>query len=328
MESRETIEQAAGAWIAKRDMGPWSESDASMLEAWLAESAAHRVAYYRLNAAWEESGRLRALGGAIVPTASTPPAEEPEEGGVRKPRRKVFALAASVLIAAIGVIAATTAGHFWPWGSTYETTVGGLTAVPLEDGSRITLNTDSELRVKLAPTERRIELGRGEAFFEVAKDPTRPFIVHAGNQRVIAVGTQFSVRRERDEVRVVVTEGAVRIETDTVSRVAPQLVSAGASARSGAGNVHVQKKSTEELEQTLSWRSGTLTFRDTPLADAIAEFNRYNTRKIVIEDPAIAALQVGGVFRPTNLDLFVHLLEDGFPVHATEEANRIVLTSR
>jgi len=325
MESREGIEQTAAAWIAKRDMGPWNESDAAVLEAWLAESVAHRVAYYRLNAAWEESGRLRAMGGAIVATAATPPIDEPAAGGVRKQRRKIFALAASVLVASI---AATTVGYLWPWGSTYRTSVGGLTAVPLEDGSRITLNTDSELRVKLASTERRIELGHGEAFFEVAKDPKRPFVVHAGNKRVIAVGTQFSVRRDRDDVRVVVTEGTVRIETDAAEPVATRLLSAGASARSGAADMLVQKKSTVEIEQTLSWRNGTLTFRDTPLADAVAEFNRYNTRKIVIQDPSIAAIQVGGIFRPTNVDLFVHLLEDGFPVQAAEEADRIILTSK
>src|SRR5262249_13172566 len=106
------------------------------------------------------------------------------------------------------------------------------------------------------------------------------------------------------------------------------LLPAGSVATSEADAVLVQKAPLSKLEQGLAWRSGTLAFHDTPLAEAIAEFNRYNERKIVIEDPAIAAIEVGGLFRATNLDPFVHLLQDRFPIQASEDQDRIVLRSR
>jgi transmembrane sensor len=217
----------------------------------------------------------------------------------------------------------------------YTTVVGGLAAVPMSDGSRVTLNTDSALRVALDAHERLIELDHGEAFFEVAHDAARPFIVKAGNKRIVAVGTQFAVRYEGENVRVSVFEGTVRFETDRPARGTapreqsepPLLLAAGTIARAEHDAVLVQKTGAAEIEQSLTWRTGILTFRDTPLADAVAEFNRYNTRKIVIEDPAIAAVEVGGIFRATNLDPFVHLLEEAFPIRATEEDERIVLRS-
>jgi transmembrane sensor len=106
------------------------------------------------------------------------------------------------------------------------------------------------------------------------------------------------------------------------------LLPAGSVASSESGAVLVKKADVTQIERHLTWRSGTLTFRDTPLADAVAEFNRYNRRQIVIEDPAIAAIEVGGVFRATNLEPFIHLMEEGFPVTVTEEGDRIVLRAR
>ena len=198
----------------------------------------------------------------------------------------------------------------------------------MPDGSKVTLNTDSEIRVAVTEKERHVELKHGEAFFEVAKDPNRPFVVSVAGQRIVAVGTAFSVRRQGNDIRVIVSEGKVRVEVPGKDAALMEPVPAGSVVRTASNEVLVQTKPITEIEQSLSWRSGLLTFRDTPLAEAIAEFNRYNTRQIVIEDPAIAAIQVGGIFRATNLDAFVHLLQDGFPVRATAEEERIVLRSR
>jgi transmembrane sensor len=328
MESREQAEQEATRWIAQRETGPWEQRDADEFASWLAASFGHRAAYYRLNAAWQEAGRLKALnaGAARLPTASS----------ATRARARVFAIAASLLLAVGAALFVLRDASFHS--DRHTTVVGGLEAVPMTDGSRVTLNTDSQLRISLTEQERRVELERGEAYFEVAKDPNRPFVVRAGNQRVIAVGTQFSVRREGDNVRVVVTEGTVRMEPAEDAEVSAAgansggaevlMLEAGSVARAGHDAVLVQKKSLAEIEQGLSWRSGLLTFRETPLADAVAELNRYNTRKIVIEDPAVAAMQVGGVFRSTNLDPFVRLIEEGFPVRVSQEGDRIVLRSK
>jgi transmembrane sensor len=171
-----------------------------------------------------------------------------------------------------------------------------------------------------------VELNHGEAFFEVAKDPTRPFVVKAGHARVIAVGTQFSVRREGDQVDVVVIEGHVRVERDHQTEGAPPaLLAPGDVARSDGQGVLVQEKPLPEAEAILSWRSGFLVFHDTPLKEAVAQFNRYNTRKIVIDDPNVANLRIGGNFKSTNSEAFVRLIESGLPIHAEHQGGQIIL---
>jgi len=370
--SREAAESAAATWIAKRDSAEWGAAETSAFEAWLAESVSHRVAYYRLNAVWQEAGRLRALSrgllpaDTVTPTGDSPAVSPPDVANFSAEpqrllgrslrqsqafvRRAPWALAASV---ALGLCIAVAVYKFerTPL-NRFSTVIGGLEAVPLADGSRVTLNTDSELQVSLEPTERVVNLNHGEAYFEVAQDKSRPFIVNAGNKRLIAMGTQFSVRRDGENVQVIVTEGTVRMEdrrarspsvpaqtslssssgsADSASSEASGsaevvLLPAGSVARAQADAVLVRNERPAEIEQHLSWRSGVLTFRDTPLADAVAEFNRYNERKIVIEDPSIATLQLGGIFRATNIDPFIELLEQGFPVRASVEGNRILLT--
>jgi transmembrane sensor len=320
----------AAAWIARRGTEGWTQADAAALEAWLKESASHRVAYYRINAAWEEAGRLRALKGRA---AGSLRAASPGSG--HHSRLPLGLAAGLVFMVLIGLL----------WGyknelfhsNHYVTVVGGLEAVPLADGSRVTLNTDSDLRVLLSPKERDVELNRGEAFFEVAKDPSRPFVVNAGRKRIIAVGTQFSVLRQGDDIRVVVNEGTVRLEdssggptTRNIQNSEGQLetvvLPAGSVARVESDAVLVRRAGSAEIEQHLSWRSGLLTFRDTPLSEAVAEFNRYNERKIIIQDSSIGSLQLGGIFRSTNIDPFIDLLEQGFPVRAKVDGDRILLT--
>ncbi len=323
MSDRQGAERAAAAWIAKRDAGPWTNEDAGTFDAWLSASASHRAAYYRLNGAWQETGRLKALMRSSA-AAAAKTSENPEGApGSRKLRLAIAAGIMTIVGIASFIHQSALLNHH-----EYSTVVGGLQAVPMSDGSKVTLNTDSEIRMSVTDTERRIELKQGEAFFEVAKDPRRPFVVSAGDQRIIAVGTAFSVRRQGHDIRVVVTEGKVRVEIPGKEAALLEPLSAGSIVSTASGDVLVKTKPIAEIEQSLSWRSGLLTFRDTALATAVAEFNRYNARKIVIEDPAIAAIEIGGIFRATNLDPFVHLLEDGFPIRATTEDKRIVLRSR
>jgi transmembrane sensor len=320
VRTREELEQAAATWIARREGGAWTEADATSLAAWLAQSAGHRVAYYRLNAAWIEAGRVRAVD-AAAPAAGTAPPADPALPKSR-PRFATFAVAATVLILlSAGFVAFRdelfrTQEHF-------TTAIGGLQTIPLSDGSCVLLNTDGEIRVSLTNRERRVEIDRGEAFFDVAPDARRPFVVHAGERRVIAVGTQFSVRRQERDLHVTVVEGTVRLE----SHARDTLLPAGSSAQARGDDVHVEQRPLTDVERQLTWRSGVLTFRDTTLADAVAEFNRYSTRKLVVGDPKIATLQVSGVFRSDGVDSFVRLLERGFAVQAAVQPNQIVLTA-
>jgi transmembrane sensor len=381
MEKSSQTEEQAAHWLLRRDNTGWNEADQQALDAWLESSTANTVAFVRLEAAWQQTQRLKAFSAGTargaVPSPGdwqfTPFFDERHSGAApvtdaapapgaspARRRTRLYRTLAATLV--LGLIAGTT-WYFSPAGPTYQTPVGGTQSVPMSDGSNVTLNTNTRIQVALTDKERHVQLERGEAFFEVAKDPNRPFIVSAGSKRVIAVGTKFSVEREVDKVRVVVSEGTVRIEDATASRgansarssgagankagtaVLPEgesraaggeglagegvMLSAGSVARAQGDSVLVQDKPLPEvIEEYLSWRSGYLIFHDVPLAAAVAQFNRYNTRKIQIDDSAVASIKVSGKFRSTNFEAFVRLLEDGFAIRAQTTDDQIILTKR
>jgi transmembrane sensor len=330
------IEKAAAEWMVRRERASWSESEQARLDAWLSASAAHRVAFIRLQTAWADAERIKLLAknGLVVPETWRPaPPVTPDIplGNGRPDRGRARSrLSAAAVAASLMLVTGLAGWHFWSLRATsYRTDVGGLSAISIKDGSTITLNTDSDIRIALSGTERRVELDRGEAFFEVAKDPERPFVVEAGDKRVIAVGTKFSVRRERNNIRVIVTEGRVRVEHSGASRVLETaMISPGAVAVAGAAGVLVQDKPLADAEERLSWRKGTLVFHDTQLTEAVAEFNRYNTQQIDIEDREVGALRVGGQFRSNNARGFVRLLAEAFPIQVDARDDRIVLRHR
>lgn len=328
------IDTAAGDWFTRRHGDEWTPEVQSQLEHWLSESPLHRVAYLRIEHAWERAERLKVL--ATGAAHSIPPpgqwARSPFFGfrGVRSSRRRRSWTQVTARTLAASLAAAACLIGVWVFvsrGPVYRTPVGGLEKLSLADGSTLTLNTDSKIRLEFSDQERRLQLLRGEAFFDVAKDPIRPFIVEAGSRHVVAVGTQFSVRREDDEgdIEVVVTEGVVRIDGAPGSaRVLP----AGTIAHANAASVLLQKTAAPAAQEALSWRQGVLVFHDLTLAQAAAEFNRYNARQIVVDDPAIAALTIAGSFRANNVEAFVRLLEKGYPVRAQVEGDRVLLTGR
>jgi transmembrane sensor len=201
------------------------------------------------------------------------------------------------------------------------TAVGENRTVALADGSRVTLNTDSRLRID-ASHPRTVRLERGEAYFDVAHDPAHPFVVEAGGSRVTVLGTRFTVRREGDAVRVLVAQGRVRL---AANGGAVELArNEEATARAGA--IVRAAHSEAQTAQRLAWREGRIVFDGTSLAAAAAEFNRYNERQIVVSDPVAARMAIGGSFAPANVDGFVRLLEQGFGLHARRHGKDIVVT--
>ena len=352
MADSRQIEALAADWLARRDADGWTADEQQGLDTWLTASARHKVAFLRLQSAWAETGRLQALA-AGLPAGTLPPrrgamADEdgpkadarpdlrgltfaPRDRSGRRRRGWQHGLAAALALVAIGSVA---------WGSwqltgreqaSYASAVGRIETVTLPDGSTATLSSDSRLEVQLSRGERHVALAKGEAFFDVAHDARRPFVVEADGRRVAAVGTRFSVRRDPEEIRVVVTEGKVRLESRAGPDGAAQPVSllpAGSVATAGRNGVLVRSVPVADAERYLEWREGFLTFDDTSLADAAAEFNRFNTRKLELGDAAVADLRVGGNFRWSNAEGFAHLLEQGFPVRAERHADRIVLRTR
>lgn len=334
MLSHSQIEDHAAAWLAKRDSGEWAPADQRGLAEWLAEATAHRVAFLRLEATWEEARRLKAVS-AGLPAGIVPPQGgwrqspyfEPGGSGTAAVARggrsfaRPLGVAASILVAALlGALVYVLRSGFGD--DQYSTSVGALASVPLQDGSAVTLNTGSRIRVALKARERRVELEQGEAFFVVAKDPTRSFVVTAGGKRIVALGTQFSVRRDGADLRVIVTEGAVRVES---AKRSGQLT-AGSVAHTRDDDLLVQNESVGEAERLLSWREGYLTFHETSLAEAAAELNRYNTRHIIIDDPKVAAIRISGTFKPNHYEAFVRLMQEGYAIQATPVGGNIKLS--
>ncbi len=346
MSTGTRTDQIAAAWLARLDRDGWSPQARAELDVWLEAATEHRVAFLRLRAAWDESGRLAALGaGRKAPgppprghwrpafgagRAAGPHAPPPMRAPQRRPMWAFGAVAAALAVSVL-------LGVAWlrferPVETSYRTAMGDLRAIPLEDGSRITLSSDSAVRVRFGRGERHVALERGEAFFDVAKDRSRPFVIVAGERRVRVVGTRFAVRRgdAGAGLRVVVTQGLVQLESgpaaDGRARPTTLLPAGSVALASGAGLV-VRTGTVADAERALDWRNGYLDFNDTSLAEAADEFNRYNRRKLVVGDAEAGALRVGGHFRWSNVDAFVRLLELGFPVRAEARGDRVVLHS-
>lgn len=241
---------------------------------------------------------------------------------------------------------------------TAETAVGAFQRLELADGSVVQLNTDSAVRVRFADDARRVELLRGEAYFSVAKDPTRPFTVNAGPVAVRAVGTAFNVRLRPEAVEVLVTKGKVAVRDMTNDR-SPQITDPDSAGTASSGNSSpvsgfllgageralvpmpttqaavtatpvsavVEPVDEPAIERALAWQERRLEFDATPLAEVVAEFNRYNHHQLVIADPWLAGKQFGGAFRADAYEAFVNLLESSFGVVAEREDGRTVLHS-
>ncbi len=219
----------------------------------------------------------------------------------------------------------------------------------LDDGSVIELNRGAEVAVLYTATERRVRLERGEASFQVAKNPLRPFIVSAGGVDVRAVGTAFNVRLDTAAVEVVVTEGRVAIATpeDRVGRVSDVAfgsVDPNAPERLEDKSLHLSEGqravvpliatpvaeitavSQEQIGSLLAWQPRLLDFTDSPLHAVVAEFNRHNAPiRLVVADAALADTVVSASLRSDNIEGFIRLLEGGFSVRVERDGNTVTL---
>jgi transmembrane sensor len=314
------IESEAANWLIRLEKDPSIEIRADF-NAWLAADSRNHAAYIRLEETWGRADilkRLRPLDGAVDEQvldkfgARTSALDPP-----KKRKLPLLTVAAVLLVIAVG---ATTWILVWRSGwQVYETQFGGFERVALADGSTAMLNTDSRIRARMSSGRREIVLDKGEALFTVAHDTRRPFDVTAGDTVVRAVGTAFSVRlSDQKQVDVIVTEGRVAIDPpdDALDGKLPQPVALPAISTLAAGEtvsvkahrLHVQKIDIERLTHKLAWTQGRLWFDRATLAEAVAEFNRYNRRQLVIDDPAIAELHLNGTFDAAALDSFVAAL--------------------
>jgi len=211
-------------------------------------------------------------------------------------------------------------------GPRYATDIGEQMSVQLNDGSNLRLNTDSRVRVRFSGQQRRVLLDRGEAFFQVAHDSQRPFLVQAGGAQVRAIGTRFDVRRDGQRIRVVLTQGVVVVDHTRVPDTAVTL-KPGQAVNLTAGEE--AKAETVDSQAAVSWTQGQLTFHDRPLSEAVAEVNRYSRRKVTLGAGAPAQARVNGVFEIGDVDTFVAAVAEGLELTAERRADgRFALSPR
>lgn len=336
------IEQQAADWLLRLDAEHKpSKSEIDELTAWVQRSPAHKEQLQRLAQYWHCANLPAEL--SLAPSGSAP--SEPGNGNLLSRLFSSGWRATATLGVALSIAGALTMNLLTSDTSgisgngIYETRTGEQNSITLRDGSVIQLNTGSRIHVNFVDKQRTVSLIAGEVHFQVAKDKTRPFIVKAGEGLVRAVGTAFSVRLHPEAVKVVVDEGKVALATsldtpnsksgssrdtaETVKRavdrgylVQGQTVEFVPEAGDGLGN-EIQELKQDDLDQQLAWRTGMLLFSGEPLAEAIAEINRYTSLEIKIIDQQIADLKIGGHFKVGETEAMLQALEISFGIRVT-----------
>jgi Fe2+-dicitrate sensor, membrane component len=334
----EVVEAAAAAWLSLRDRG-MSEAETAEFVRWLQENPRNAEVFAELDRTWKLFDRVSAIAPAGEVREADPELLAPRARGA-KPRRRTWALVAG--LAAVFVLAGL---GVWPWeggGRTVETAVGAFQRLDLPDGSVVQLNTDSVLRVRYSRAERRLELVRGEAYFDVAKQPARPFVVGVGPLSVRAVGTAFNVRKRAAAVEVLVTEG--RVEVSEAAQGQPLLgesaglagppylregeravVTLSEGAQQHAKTTAAAAVDAAEVKRVLAWQERRLEFEGRPLAEVAEEFNRYNRIQLVLGDAALGRKRFSGTFRADGYESLVNLLQENFGVRVERREGEIVL---
>ena len=329
LRTRADIDEEAAAWIWRMDSAAVDAADRQAFEAWQRQDPRHRRAASELSAVW---GGLDGLAEAKREEKIATFANTVKAARARHPQRWWTAAAAVLAAVAVGV------GAVWlQRGSelqTLSTAVGQQRNVTLADGSVVTLNTNTIVESDLRRGTREIYLRKGEAHFQVAHDRSRPFLVHAGDAVVRAVGTAFEVRVLTDQhVDVVVNEGRVEVQPalpapqNTHTRPAAPTVralNAGERLTTASLDYAVIPVTAQQLSTELAWREGAIVFDGERLSDAIAEIERYTDARIVVSDPDVAALRVGGRFRTGNVQEFFDALQTALPVSIRHAGDGVV----
>jgi transmembrane sensor len=311
------VDRQAADWAsAKRSPKDWSEASQKELEAWIAQSLAHRVAFLRMDMAWQRAERIAAL--------RTPmrPAPGPNQTGPAIRRRIVIALG---LVALLGAFAGQYLGPSHV--QLIETPKGGQEKITLADGSLIELNTDTALKVKLGARERTVELIRGEAYFEIKHDVARPFSVMAGDRRIVDLGTKFVVRLAPDQLTVSLLEGKASLERINSNAAQRSVVlSPGDVALATSDATRISKVTARDLADSLAWRRGSVVFHYQRLDTAVAELNRYGGPQLVIADADSAKLLISGTFLTNKPEDFAGIAHEIFGLRVQHRNNSLILS--
>lgn len=336
------IDKTAAAWLARGAIERLTSAERADLEAWLNADDRHRAAYESAGAVWSEMEGSDVLAAqAARLRAETEPApglfDRLRVGAFWDVLRPAMPVGAAGLAAVAALAVVLTVFMSGPedgavqYADARETVTAEVRDEVLEDGSTVTLGAKSAIQVAFSPTERRVVLSEGVAFFSVAKDPNRPFFVEAGETTVRVVGTQFDVHRGPEGVKVSVLEGVVEVLEDapsTRTEERKQRLTAGQRVVATRGGA-IATVSEVPVREAGAWRSGRLIYDNASLREVIADANRYYDGVITFDAPSLGDLKVSASFRTDQIDAMINTLTRGLPVDADRTSRgRIVLRER
>lgn len=317
-----TVEQQATAWFVRLRADDASERDRQAWQQWLHADPGHRTAYGRVEALWSSLGEFA----AAPELAVRMPRPRMASRAPRRRRWLAAAAAATVLACATGMAFLLLAPRAVE--SAYRTDIGERRSLQLEDGTRVDLDADTRVQVRYDPHQRLVRLEGGRAFFRVARDSARPFLVQTSAGSVRALGTRFEVSRLGDAADVTLYEGSVELRGGTdAARPATRLgvLVPGQRARMAEQRMQVTDAAVA-AGSAPGWLSGRLVFNDTPLPEAVAEFGRYSFKPVLLADPGLASYRVSGVFRGEDVEGFIQALGEvyGIPEHHTADGAHVL----
>lgn len=319
------IEEALRWLVVLRDRNA-SDADRAAFAEWLAADPRHQAAWSRAESVWMRVGKF---GPAFAnqpsrlprrqPAVAAPPESPPPARPARLPGRRRFLYAAAAVAAVAGPAAVLLSRPDLL--ADHATAVGERRKITLEDGSTVELAGSSSLSVDFSAEARRVVLHDGEAFFDVARDTTRPFVVQAADGSSQALGTTFDVKRQGAEVTVAVVEHAVAVSSAGSRVVVEQGQQLRYGAR-GAGKVHEA-----DLSQVEAWRRDRLIFHETPLAEVVADLERYRGGRIVVTDARLRRIPVTAVFDARQADAALDTIADSLSIRLRRVTGLLVVLS-
>ncbi len=341
------MREEAGAWLVRLDRG-LDQREQDDLKVWLSTSEAHRRYLHKLASTWDAMGMLETLREMFPLLHDLRPQRtgEAEPAGGHSRWWYTLAASAALIVLVAGTLMLSPLDSRLPEARQALATIAGQqTNHVLPDGSRIVLNTRSRVEADFNRRARIVRVYEGEVGFEVAHEVDRPFIVYAGRGLVSAVGTAFSVRVKAGVVDLIVTEGRVGVisnitgdpraeqlmmpERFTGNDRSRSLISAGHGVRFEDVIESIEPLDAETLERKQAWRQGALIFKGEPLEEVLAEVGRYTDQQLVITDPSIRRVPVGGHFRISDINTLVALLADNFDLDIkVVNSNLIHLSAR
>lgn len=313
--------EVAAYWHGVFEGGEPSVGIREAFEKWLSADPHNLAAYTSIERAWAGMAnagvddRILSMRRDALVTSRRSHAHLFRAGTIAASIALMVVLVGGILIRHVPLSVDPAAGEF-------ATQIGQRSSITLADGSIVVLNTASRIQVSFDARIRRVQLLSGQAWFEVAKNQVRPFVVEAGDRIVTAHGTAFDVRLEgRDTLQVTLVEGRVSVEALKRNGSVPGVLGEHEDLVPGDQLIvtatRPATKHNADVAKATSWREGQIIFDDDTLGNAVAEVNRYSASKVVLVDPRLASLRVSGVFIAGHSESFVETVTGNFPIKVT-----------